>query len=386
MVNEEKKQFNILVVDDNTKNIQVIGNILKEANYLIGFATNGEQALSLLQKSNDYDLVLLDINMPVMNGFDTCMAIRKDPRLTEIPVIFLTAYTDKTNIVAGFDVGAQDYITKPFNSQELLARVNTHLQLKYKTDLIKKLNEDLEIKVAERTKELEKANNDLSNLDNMKTGFLVFISQEMRSPLNAIVGTLNMIKNQEQSVVIKTMVETLDASVSKLEEFTSKALFFNQLVQHKYQLQLVEVNIKDIIQFSILELADRINEKDIQITYDALQNGIFMNADKDLMFKAFLYILDNAVKFTATASSVDLSLTTDGNTINFSCTDHGEGFPDEVLSQLLLPFGLMNDPNHQKSALSLVTIKQIVKLHNGELKICNKENAGACVELIFHKK
>lgn len=386
MVDEEKKQFNILVVDDNTKNIQVIGNILKEANYLIGFATNGEQALDLLQKSNDYDLVLLDINMPIMNGFDTCVAIRNDERLKEIPVIFLTAYTDKPNILAGFEVGAQDYITKPYNSKELLARVNTHLQLKYKTDLIKKLNDDLEKKVAERTKELEKANSDLSNLDGMKTDFLVFISQEIRSPMNAIAGTVNMIKNQEQSSVIKNLVETLDASVSKLEEFTSKALFFNQLSQRKYQLRKTEINVKDIIQFSILELADIINEKNIQIKYDAVQHGIFIEADRDLIFKAFSYIMDNALKFTAPNSAVELSLIANENTINFSCTDYGKGFPEEVLSQLLIPFRLMNDLDHQKSVLSLFTVKQIVNLHDGEFRIYNKDNAGACVELVFPKK
>jgi K+-sensing histidine kinase KdpD len=174
--------------------------------------------------------------------------------------------------------------------------------------------------------------------------------------------------------------------VSKLEEFTSKALFFNQLAQRKYQLRIADLNIKDIIQFSILEIADSINEKNIQIKYDAVQSGIFMQADKDLMFKAFLYTLDNAVKFTTPNSSVDLCLSTSENSISFSCTDHGPGFPDEILSQLLMPFRLMNDLNHQKSVLSLFTIKQITNLHNGEFRIFNKENAGGCVELIFPKK
>ena len=128
------KQFNILVVDDNPKNIQVIGNILREVGYLVGFATEGQQALSLLKENNDYDLILLDVDMPVLNGYDTCKAIREDDSLKEIPVIFLTAFTDIENVIIGFEVGAQDYITKPFNSKVLLARVGTHLQLKHKTD------------------------------------------------------------------------------------------------------------------------------------------------------------------------------------------------------------------------------------------------------------
>ena len=137
---EENKKFKILVVDDIPKNIQVLGSILKKANYLAGFATNGKQAIDILQHTDDYDLVLLDISMPVMNGFDVCRAIRENTRLKEIPVIFLTAYTNTENIVKGFDAGAQDYVTKPFNLKELLARVDTHLRLKQKTDQIRSLN------------------------------------------------------------------------------------------------------------------------------------------------------------------------------------------------------------------------------------------------------
>ena len=386
MDTEERKQFNILIVDDNPKNIQVIGNILKDAHYNIGFATDGQQALELLQKTNDYDLVLLDVNMPVMDGYETCIAMRKDEKFKEIPVIFLTAYTDENNIITGFESGAQDYITKPFNSKELLARVETHIQLKYKTDLIKKMNQELESKVKERTKELEKAYNDLNNLDSMKTDFLLFISQEIRVPLNGIEGTINLIKNQEYSSTIKNLVEMLDGSVSKLEEFTYKALFFNQLIQGKYPIQINQINVKDLIQFSILELADKISEKNIEVVQDNLQPDVLLNADKDLLFKAFLYIIDNAVKFSPNNSKIYLDLITINESAHFTCNDNGTGFPEEVLDKLLLPFRFMNDANHQKSALSLYTIKQIMNLHAGELKVSNKENGGACVQLIFSKK
>ena len=386
MDTEERKQFNILIVDDNPKNIQVIGNILKDAHYNIGFATDGQQALELLQKTSDYDLVLLDVNMPVMDGYETCIAMRKDEKFKEIPVIFLTAYTDENNIITGFESGAQDYITKPFNSKELLARVETHIQLKYKTDLIKNMNQELESKVIERTKELEKAYNDLNDLDSMKTDFLLFISQEIRVPLNGIEGTINLIKNQEYSSTIKNLVEMLDGSVSKLEEFTYKALFFNQLIQGKYPIQINQINVKDLIQFSILELADKISEKNIEVVQDNLQPDVLLNADKDLLFKAFLYIIDNAVKFSPNNSKIYLDLITINESAHFTCNDSGIGFPEEVLDKLLLPFRFMNDANHQKSALSLYTIKQIMNLHAGELKVSNKENGGACVQLIFSKK
>ena len=144
MKTQTEKRFKILVADDNIDNIQVIGNILRENGYDVGYAINGQQAIVLLKNTIDYDLVLLDVDMPLMDGFETCRLIRKDKMLKDIPVIFLTAFTEVDKIIAGFDAGAHDYITKPFNSKELLARVNTHLLLKYRTDQLSQINGLLE--------------------------------------------------------------------------------------------------------------------------------------------------------------------------------------------------------------------------------------------------
>lgn len=151
-----EKSSKILVVDDNPKNIQVIGSILKEASeYDIGFAMNGKQALELLLEAGDYDLVLLDVMMPVMNGYETCKAMRQNERLRETPVIFLTAYNEPEQVVAGFEAGAQDYVAKPFNSKELLSRIKTHLELKKSRDALISLNNNLEEIVNERVKEIQ---------------------------------------------------------------------------------------------------------------------------------------------------------------------------------------------------------------------------------------
>lgn len=121
--------FRILIVDDVPNNIMVAGNILREQSYKIVYATSGFEALKRLKKY-DFDLILLDIMMPGMDGFEVCRRIRSDPLAVDIPIIFLTAKTNKQDIVAGFELGAVDYVTKPFNGPELLARVKTHLQLK----------------------------------------------------------------------------------------------------------------------------------------------------------------------------------------------------------------------------------------------------------------
>ena len=120
----------ILIIDDAPANIQTLSTILKERGYNINIATNGRQGLEVLERIRP-DLILLDIMMPEMDGFETCRRIKASTAWREIPIIFLTAKTDTADIVRGFELGAVDYVAKPFNAHELLARVNTHLTLDY---------------------------------------------------------------------------------------------------------------------------------------------------------------------------------------------------------------------------------------------------------------
>lgn len=133
----------ILIVDDVPKNLQVLGNILNKNGYKISAALNGEQALKIIDKAKP-DLILLDIMMPGMSGFDVIKKIKSIDEIKEIPVIFLTAKTEKEDVIQGIELGAVDYLTKPFNSTELLARVKNHLELKLSRDRLRKLNHDLQ--------------------------------------------------------------------------------------------------------------------------------------------------------------------------------------------------------------------------------------------------
>jgi two-component system, sensor histidine kinase and response regulator len=136
----------ILLVDDNPQNLQVLGKLLQEEKYKIEFAVNGESTLEWL-KNKQFDLILLDLNMPGMNGFEVCKRIRCDKEMHELPIIFLSAEAERESILKGFEVGAQDYVTKPFDSRELLARVKTQLDLKSKTEKLEKINEWLGKKI-----------------------------------------------------------------------------------------------------------------------------------------------------------------------------------------------------------------------------------------------
>lgn len=155
---------NILIVDDVLENIQVAMSMLKEDSYNFSYAYNGEKALELL-KNGSFDLVLLDIMMPGIDGYEVCRRIKKDPRLLDIPVIFLTAKADVDSMAQGFEVGGLDYIVKPFHANELLARVKTHLELYKSKQVLKENNLTLHTKLKiERERvltELEQSQKDM---------------------------------------------------------------------------------------------------------------------------------------------------------------------------------------------------------------------------------
>ncbi len=160
-----KTPFRILIVDDISKNIQVVGNILKRVGYSLSFATSGAQALDMVL-SEPFDLILLDIMMPEMDGYEVCARLKERPETREVPVIFLTARTALDDITRGFRAGAVDYVTKPFNSEELLARVQTHLGLKSSADAIRRKNKEL----SDSNAELENVNAQLRQaLQEIKT-------------------------------------------------------------------------------------------------------------------------------------------------------------------------------------------------------------------------
>jgi DNA-binding response OmpR family regulator len=158
-MSDQKKDSRILIVDDTVKNIQVLGTVLKGEGYQINVAQNGKQALEMVQKVTP-DLILLDVMMPEMDGFETCKHLKDDPGTREIPVIFLTAKVETEDIVTGFELGAIDYVTKPFNTTELLARVDTHLSLYH-------LKQKLEQLVEERTSQLQHRVRELDGRDRL---------------------------------------------------------------------------------------------------------------------------------------------------------------------------------------------------------------------------
>jgi len=216
----------ILLVDDNPQNLQVLGKLLQEEKYEIEFAVNGEATLEWL-KNKQFDLILLDINMPGMNGFEVCKRIRSDKGMSEVPIIFLSAESERESILKGFEVGAQDFVIKPFDSRELLARVKTPLDLKSKTEKLEKINEWLGKKIdnwlkvsVDRPRGVETSdlNAKLIEFDKNQSYVLKDICLELSTSIKEIEKLIGKSYNSVAKSQIKEIVKRLADSVVKLEK------------------------------------------------------------------------------------------------------------------------------------------------------------------------
>ncbi|HZK92654.1 MAG TPA: response regulator [Prolixibacteraceae bacterium] len=389
-MNEIPKDFKVLAVDDNPKNIQVIGSILMEANYEVGFAMDGKQALELLTESKDYDLVLLDVNMPVMNGFETCKAMRHTEFLREIPVIFLTALNEPENILTGFDVGGQDYVSKPFNSKELLSRVKTHLDLKRSKDQLKMVNQWLEIKVKERTQDLQKANADLEIantelifLDKAKGDFLEKLSHEIRAPLAGIMGFITVLQDEINPSELLELLKYLDVSAARLERFTTTSMLITELRTKTTSIIREEVVVDDLIEFVKQRQSDQIELRNMSIIVEGAVDTITINGEKNLLEICFESLVDNALKFSPTGSKLTINIKREEDQVVCTFVDQGRRFAGETLTKIYDLLSLKDKQFEDNEALDIALVNLIMNAHLGRMEVANNEIGGTTICLIF---
>jgi two-component system sensor histidine kinase/response regulator len=379
----------ILIVDDNPQNLQVLGKILLENKYKIEFSTNGESALKWL-KTRRFDLVLLDINMPVMNGFEVCIEIRSDPRMNNVPIIFLSADSDRDSILKGFELGAQDYVTKPFDSRELLVRVRTHLKLKYSLEELEKFNKLLEEKVTERTRQLnesnvnlEKSNLKLINLDKVKTDFLNLISHEIRTPLNGILGPLELLRGPLYTREIGDLIEMLNTSVMRLEKFSLDALLITKLKTRPGEIIKGKVNLTRIINEVLYnEKENFISGKlNIKTNYKVIPD--LLAGEPDLLKKCIGNILENAIRFSPGSGVIEVNTYIDNQTVVCEIKDNGKGFAPEDFDRVFELFTTDDEYMDNCLGIGLPVARMIMEEHGGSLVIGNNPDGGANVKLVF---
>jgi len=367
----------ILIVDDTPENIDVLNGLLSDFKRKI--ATNGERALKIALNGNPPDLILLDIMMPGMDGFEVCERLRADERTVDVPVIFLSAKVDKKDVIRGLEVGGQDYVTKPFDVLELMERVKTQLQLKHQKELLANINTVLEQKVEERTAELkesneklDKANTQLLSLDEAKNQFLMLISHEIRTPLNGIVGSTYFLSDTIDDPELQDFLEMLKESVDRLDKFSKTALEITQMQTVGKEMEKSHVDINSIISKLVNDNTNAANEKNITFKTD-LKESLFIFGMVDYFERAVSEIIGNAIKYSKEGCQIKIETKEHEGKVKIIITDSGEIIPLEKIEEITKPFGLAKKHYDKDIGLGLGYVRTFLDIHDARMEISSSE-------------
>lgn len=381
----------ILIVDDTPANLDAISTVLSDAGYEIAVATSGERALQLLQRRSP-DLILLDIRMPGIDGFETCDRIKANPKTCDIPIVFMTSLIDVNNKIKGFNCGAVDYISKPFQEQEILARVRTHINLHL-------LTQNLEQQVAEQTASLRTAIQALEQANISKKSFLSTMSQEIRTPLDDILRLAERLQEPTSGTLNAQQVDDLAAierNGNHLLSLINNTLKLANIESGQLKLDLDPIEIEDLCRSCLLAIKPQADKKNIELILNVEPNLPMISIDECHIRQVIINLLNNAVKFTSVGSvtlGVTNAMLTDRE--NISCiriaiADTGIGIAPENIQQLFQPFVQISNlvgNRHEGNGLGLILAKQIVELHDGKISVYSMENVGSCftIELPTNK-
>ncbi len=382
MLKLNPNEQSILIVDDIPKNIQILGNILYREGFKLSYAQSGAEALKLI-RSNNYDLILLDIMMPEMNGYEVCENIRDKKSTSEVPIIFLTAKTDKESIVKGLRLGAQDYITKPFSSEELIQRVKTQLSLKDQREQLRDVNKILEEKVEERTHQLMLANEQLKSLEKAKSEFLSIISHELRTPLNGIMGLTELLETSLKSTENEEYINYLKEASERLARFSETAILITTLKSDQYKFHYTAQKLRYLLESVKDDYMGLMAGKDVRLEIRAESEDIQIKMDFDLIKICLQNILNNALKFSGKNSVIRIEVSQDKDFTKIIVTDEGPGFNQEALNHLFEYFSNTETSHYEGIGLSLAATKLIMDAHQGMIRIQNASEKGAEVCLCF---
>jgi two-component system sensor histidine kinase/response regulator len=393
-----KKKSLVLIVDDIKTNIDFISDIISSIDDIdFQTANNGEDTLAFAVEKRP-DLILLDISMPKMDGYEVCRHLKENRKTADIPVIFLTARVLKEDIIRGFEAGAVDYISKPFNLSELLSRVKTHLDLSSKKSELKEMNQMLEQKVEERTLQLselnknlsetntklQEANRELSTLERAKNDFIAHINHELRTPLNGIVGYASLLEESDLDDDSKNYLNYINLLVSRLIKLSEISLLFTELQTVDHKLNMTEVQLPGIINAAIN--TREIFDKNLQIELENINDSYSIFGESRLVTACITIILDNAIKYSKENDIIIISVFTDVNNVTVQIKDEGPGFSKNALAKLFELFTADNlDYKTHGFGIGLATAKHIVELMGGTINIKNNETKGASVQMQFKR-
>jgi two-component system, sensor histidine kinase and response regulator len=346
----------ILVVDDITKNVQIVGTALRNQGYEVMPATSGGEALKCVRAQLP-DLILLDLMMPEMDGLEVCRRLQTDTATRPIPVIFLTASNEMEHLVQGFEVGAVDYVTKPFNAPELLARVRTHLELKHARQRLREMNEE-------------------------KNEFMGIAAHDLRSPLNAIKGYVELMQD-EPGLPTRERAELLDRvhlATQRMVDMVQNLLDANRIERGELKLNLAPTELTALVKPVIENQRPRASAKQQQLVLEMESPPLTSLVDPGLMIQVLENLISNAIKYSPPGKNIVLRLKREAGAVRCEVQDEGPGLSAEDQKKLFGKFARLSaQPTGGESStgLGLSIVKRMVEAMHGTVWCQSAPGQGA---------
>lgn len=355
----------VLVVDDQVPNLQVIGNLLHDEGYEVSLAESGKRALEILKEVNP-DLILLDIMMPEMSGFDVIKEIKNDELTADIPVMFLTAREDTESVVQGFQLGGNDYVSKPYRKEELLARIKTHILLK-------------------------KQRIELSELNATKDRLISIIGHDLKNPIYGILSLVDDYLSEEQTNEERQeIIRLIKKAAGSAELILMDILEWSRLVSGRHKAKYQSIQVSELLENAIHENEEIARLKDIQLQIERCPLDAYLNIDYYMLQAALRNLISNAVKFSHRNSDIELGSLIEegegGEQLTLYVRDHGVGMDKERRESLFAIDKVISyhgTEGERGTGFGLILTKEFIEKNGGKLAVQSAPNEGTIFYMHF---
>ena len=353
----------ILVVDDVAANVRLLESILLLEDYQVTTASSGPEALEKMRESAP-DVVLLDVMMPGMDGFEVCARLKTDPAWACIPVVMVTALQEATDRVSALEAGADDFLTKPVDDVEVVARVKSLVRAKRDRDA-------LDVAFSE----LSAAHTDLQRAESMRDSLTQMLVHDLRTPLTTMLMSLQLLKDtdKDSSPLDAMQSEMIDLSLqgsNRLLALVNDLLDIAKMEGGELKIERLPIDIAELIDSAQQSVATQLRDTNVELKRSVASGATSLDADAELLRRVLINLLGNAIKFTPRDGQIEISVAREDDGWSFSVRDEGPGIAPEHRERIFEKFGQveMRGQSHAPSTgLGLTFCRLAVEAHGGRI-------------------
>lgn len=364
----------ILVVDDDQRNVRLMESILRSNGYVVSKAFDGEEALRLVDTEKP-DLVLLDVMMPKMSGFEVCQRLKGRYETRLLPIIMVTALNALEDKVQALEIGADDFLSKPINKVELLAKVRATLRVK-----------SLQDEVERHKHQLEERNQELVRMQGFKESMTQMVVHDLKNPLAGIMGNIQLVQLQRTQMTEARLSELLSRtqeSSRQLMRMILNILDIGKLEEQKMPIHLEPVSLHDVVQENVADLTSLSARDRIRVENRVSKDLSMVLADRELVGRIIANLLNNAFKHTPSGGQIVVEASQDGDDLVLTVEDTGEGIPEDLLPYIFEKFVAGDSMSGRRkmydSGLGLTFCKLAVQSHRGRIWVKSQAGKGTTV-------